>query len=207
LAGYDMATGLGTPNGAALPAVLCGGASTNTVTVDNPGNQSTDLDAAVSLQIVADDTTAGQHLAYSAVGLPPGLSIDGGSGLITGSPTSPGAFSVLVTARDGTGANSSVGFTWTVTLAITSADNASAVIGQPFSFTVTTTGVPNSVKSSRLPKGLRLRNLGNGTATISGTPNLRDAAGAYPLSITATFGKGKKATVVSQAFSLTLTAG
>jgi subtilase family serine protease len=207
LAGYDMATGLGTPNGAALPALLCAGASTNTVTVTNPGNQSTDLDAAVSLQIVANDVTTGQHLTYSAVGLPPGLSIDGTSGLITGSVTSPGDFAALVTAKDGTGANSSVGFTWTVTLAITSADSASAVIAQPFSFTVTTTGVPNSIKSSRLPTGLRLRNQGNGTATISGTPNKRDVAGTYPLSITATFGKGRKATVISQAFSLTLTAG
>jgi hypothetical protein len=58
-----------------------------------------------------------------------------------------------------------------------------------------------------LPTGLRLRNQGNGTATISGTPNKRDVAGTYPLSITATFGKGRKATVISQAFSLTLTAG
>jgi hypothetical protein len=40
---------------------------------------------------------------------------------------------------------------------------------------------------------------------MSGTPNNKDAAGTYPLSITATFGKGKKATVVSQSFSLTLT--
>jgi subtilase family serine protease len=207
LAGYDMATGLGTPNGAALPALLCGGASTDTIRVDNPGNQSTDLDAAVSLQIVADDATAGQHLTYSAIGLPPGLSIDGTSGLITGTATSQGNFAALVTAKDGTGANASVGFSWTVTLAITSADSASAVIAQPFSFTVTTTGVPNSIKSSRLPKGLRFSNQGNGTATMSGTPNKRDVAGTYPLSITATFGKGRKATVVSQAFSLTLTAG
>jgi subtilase family serine protease len=206
LAGYDMATGLGTPNGTALPGLLCAGASTNTITVTNPGNQSTDLDAAVSLQIVAQDATAGQHLTFSAVGLPPGLSIDSTSGLITGTATSQGDYAVLVTAKDGTGADGSAGFSWSVTLAITSADIASAVIGEPFSFTVTTTGVPNSIKvSPRLPKGLRFKNQGNGTATMSGTPNNKDAAGTYPLSITATFGKGKKATVVSQSFSLTLT--
>jgi subtilase family serine protease len=208
LAGYDMATGLGTPNGAALPGLLCDGAPTNTVTVTNPGNQTTDLDAAASLQIVAQDATAGQHLSYSAVGLPPGLSIDSTTGLITGTATSQGNYAVLVTAKDGTGADGSTGFSWAVVLAITSADNASAVIGHPFSFTVTTTGVPNSIKvSPRLPKGLRLKNQGDGTATMSGTPNKKDTAETYPLTITATFGKGKKATVVSQAFTLTLTAG
>ncbi len=177
LAGYDMATGLGTPNGTALPALLCGAASTNTITVDNPGNQSTHLDAAVSLQIVAKDATAGQHLTYSAVGLPPGLSIGSSTGLITGTATSQGDFAALVTAKDGTGANSSVGFNWTVMLAITSADSASAVIAEPFSFTVTTTGVPNSIKSSRLPKGLHLINQGNGTATMSGTPEQEGCGG------------------------------
>jgi hypothetical protein len=38
LAGYDMATGLGTPNGASLPAALCVDATTNPVNVTDPGS-------------------------------------------------------------------------------------------------------------------------------------------------------------------------
>ena len=48
--GYDMATGLGTPNVSELPAALCGLASTDPVSVTNPGGQRTHLDATVSLQ-------------------------------------------------------------------------------------------------------------------------------------------------------------
>ena len=55
--------------------------------------------------------------------------------------------------------------------AITSADSATAVVGSPFHFTVTTcsTAVPR-IRAFDLPQGLRLVNNHNGTATISGTP-------------------------------------
>ena len=91
-------------------------------------------------------------------------------------------------------------------LAITPRHRQFGLVGQAFSFTVTTTGVPNSIKSSRRPTGLRLPTRQR-APTISGTPNKRDVPGTYPLSITATFGKGKTATVVSQGFTLTLAAG
>jgi len=87
----------------------------NTVTVTNPGNQSTALGTAVSLQIQATDSASGQTLTYSATGLPAGLSISS-SGLITGTPTAAGTSTVTVTAKDTTGASGSATFTWTVTV-------------------------------------------------------------------------------------------
>jgi subtilase family serine protease len=208
LAGYDIATGLGTPDAALLPALLCSGAAAPTVSVTDPGSQSTGLGTAVSLQIHAVDTKGGQTLSYSAAGLPTGISIDGSDGLITGSPTDVGTFEVLVTARDGTGASSSVWFPWSVIVAITSASSASAAVSQHFSFTVVTTGVPTSIKmTGKRPNGLKFHNQGNGTATLSGTPRAKDATGTYPLLLIATWGKGKSATVVYQAFTLTLTSG
>ncbi|HEV2342595.1 MAG TPA: beta-1,3-glucanase family protein [Actinocrinis sp.] len=90
------------------------GASGNTVTVTNPGNQTTSAGTAVSLQIQATDSASGQTLTYSATGLPAGLSISS-SGLITGTPATAGTSTVTVTATDTTGASNSATFSWTVT--------------------------------------------------------------------------------------------
>ncbi|MFJ9841572.1 putative Ig domain-containing protein [Kitasatospora sp. NPDC101155] len=112
-AGYDGPTGLGTPNGTA--AFTSGSTGGNTVTVTNPGSQSTAQGSAVSLQIHASDSATGQTLTYSASGLPAGLSINASTGLITGTATTAGSSTATVTATDGTGASGSTTFGWTVT--------------------------------------------------------------------------------------------
>ncbi|NEA51415.1 putative Ig domain-containing protein [Streptomyces sp. SID10815] len=110
--GYDGPTGWGTPNGTA--AFTSGGGGTgNTVTVTNPGSQSTTTGGSASLQIKAADS-AGAALTYSATGLPTGLSINSSTGLITGTAATAGTYQVTVTAKDSTGATGSTSFTWTV---------------------------------------------------------------------------------------------
>ncbi len=84
------------------------------MTVTNPGNQSSTVGAAVSLQIQASDSGSGQTLTYSATGLPAGLSINSSSGVISGTPTTSGTYGVTVKATDTTGASGSASFTWTV---------------------------------------------------------------------------------------------
>jgi hypothetical protein len=91
----------------------------NTVTVTNPGSQTSTVAAPASLQITASDSAAGQTLTYSATGLPAGLSINASSGLISGTPGSAGSSSVSVTAKDATGASGSASFGWTVTTSAT----------------------------------------------------------------------------------------
>jgi hypothetical protein len=87
----------------------------NTVTVTSPGNQTATAGTAISgVQVHATDSASGQTLAYSATGLPPGLSINASSGLITGTPTAGGTYNVTVTATDTTGASGAASFTWTV---------------------------------------------------------------------------------------------
>jgi Cellulose binding domain/Putative Ig domain len=82
--------------------------------VTSPGNQTSTVGTAASVQIHATDSGSGQALTYSATGLPAGLSVNASSGLISGTPTAQGTSSVTVTARDGTGASGSASFTWTV---------------------------------------------------------------------------------------------
>jgi hypothetical protein len=87
----------------------------------------------------------------------------------------------------------------------TSANNASATVGTPFTFSVTTQGTPApKIKShGKLPKGVKFS---KSTDHLAGTPTStkhKSAAGTYPVTFTATFGKGKTKVVVTQAFTLT----
>lgn len=81
--------------------------------VNNPGNQSTAVNTAVSLQLTATGGTAPLH--WTASGLPTGLSVSD-AGLISGTPTVANTFNVTVTATDSaTPARSgSASFSWTI---------------------------------------------------------------------------------------------
>jgi subtilase family serine protease len=127
--GYSSVPGWGTPDGTTAFTSGSGGTG-NTVTVTNPGSQSTAVGTAVSLQISASDSASGQTLTYSATGLPTGLSISS-SGLISGTPTTAGTYSVTVTAKDTTGASGSASFTWTVGSGSGSGCTAGQLLGNP----------------------------------------------------------------------------
>ncbi len=80
----------------------------------NPGQQSITQNSVVSLQINASAT--GGTLGYTASGLPTGLSINAGTGLISGTVTAtPGTYrsTILVSAA---GQVTSVSFNWIVLL-------------------------------------------------------------------------------------------
>ena len=113
-AGYDMATGLGTPVGDNLGNSLClAKPPTITVQVTNPGPQSTTAGQGVVLPVHASDSGR-QPLTFSAVGLPAGLGIDASTGVISGTPSTAQSTTVTVTATDRFSNTGSTSFSWTV---------------------------------------------------------------------------------------------
>ena len=124
---YNGPTGWGTPDGL---TAFQSNSTGNTVTVTNPGSQTGTVGTAASLQITATDSASGQTLTYSATGLPTGLSINSSTGLISGTPTTAGTYSVTVTAKDTTGATGSASFTWTISTGA-SGCTAQQLLGNP----------------------------------------------------------------------------
>ncbi|HKT04956.1 MAG TPA: putative Ig domain-containing protein [Rugosimonospora sp.] len=94
-------------------SVVSAAATSGGVAVTNPGSQAGTVGVATSLQLTATDSATGT-LAYSASGLPGGLSIGASTGLVTGTPTASGTYSATVTGTDSTGVSGSATFTWTV---------------------------------------------------------------------------------------------
>jgi len=122
-----------------------------TVSVTNPGAQQGVLAGPVNLQIQASDTDDGA-LSFSAAGLPAGLSIDPGSGLVSGTPSSTGTSSVTVTATDASGASDSTTFDWSITSALT-------------------TFYSTDLTGGYVAAGVGMRNLGFGHISLSGIPS------------------------------------
>ena len=108
-AGYDMATGLGSPNGATLARAMC----TDAITLANPGAQHSIVKSSVSLQIHGTDTR-GASVKFSAAGLPAGLAIDPSTGKVSGRPRHLGTSAVTVTASDTADTSAHTSFAWTI---------------------------------------------------------------------------------------------
>lgn len=92
--------------------VVVGG--TDTVTVTNPGNQSSYQHSNLSVQM-SGSSSEGFSLNWSATGLPAGVTINASTGLISGPVTAaPATYPVTVTATDTNGGSNSASFSWTV---------------------------------------------------------------------------------------------
>jgi subtilase family serine protease len=112
-AGYDMATGLGTPKAAALVPALCAQA----VRVTDPGQVYDFYGQHVRLRLHAS-LAAGQtgQVTFRAQHLPPGVHIDHVTGVISGRVNRAGQHTVTVTAWSSAGIRGSMRFTWSVEL-------------------------------------------------------------------------------------------
>jgi uncharacterized repeat protein (TIGR03803 family) len=134
-----------------------------------------------------------------AASLPPGLNLSS-SGVLSGTPTSAGSFTFMVTATDAVGAQGTTSFTTTINQAIsvsTAALEAWTAGLAGYSQSIVATGGTGSLTfsaSGTLPTGLSLSSSG----ILSGTPT---AAGSYTFTVTATDSLGAAG---SQAYTLTI---
>ena len=170
------------------------------VTVTNPPDQSTAWGTQVSLQIHASDR-AGLPLTFSAADIPPGLSINSSTGLISGTPTQAEDWSPEVTVTDPYESNT-VEFEWLVDrISVTSPGLQSTKLGTAVVLPIqasSTSGssLPLSYAASNLPTGL---SIGSSTGLIYGTAT---KAGDFAVTVTVSDG----ITSGSATFTWTVTA-
>ena len=148
--------------------------------------------------------------ALSEVGaLPGGVSfIDNGDGTATLSGTpdagTGGTYIFSIGASNGVAPDASQSFTLTVDQApaITTLASTTFAVGAAGTFTVSSTGFPTAAMSEvgALPGGVSFADNGDGTATLSGTPDA-GTGGTYVFSIGASNGVAPDA---SQSFTLTV---
>jgi hypothetical protein len=194
----DSSTGLisGTPTTAgtstvSLSATNSGGSGTATLTVTiaagppvitSAGTVSATAGSPFTYQITATNAPT----SYDATGLPAGLSVNTGTGLIAGTPTAPGTSTVTLSATNSAGSGTA---TLTLTVAqappvVTSTTTANGTVGVAFTYQITATNIPTSYGASGLPAGLAVN---TGTGLISGTPT---AAGTSTVTVIATNSTG-----------------
>ena len=133
-------------------------------------------------------TTSTPTTNFVATNLPAGLSINQATGLITGTPTTPGTSTTTFTLTGASGSNTAQVVFTIIPLpvpGVTSILYAFGSVGNTFTYTPTATNAPTSYSANGLAgTGLAI-NSTNGV--ISGQPL---AAGTYPVAITATNATG-----------------
>jgi hypothetical protein len=88
------------------------GACTDPPDLNTPPGQSHPVGTYLSIEF--EDYNIGCiATSWSATGLPPGLSIHAVSGVISGTPTTPGFYSVTITATNSYGSDN-VSFIWSI---------------------------------------------------------------------------------------------
>ena len=113
----------------------------------------------------------GDALTYGATGLPPGLSINATTGVISGtidnsaSQANGGVYSITVTANDGRGGTASATFSWTITNPAPTATNDTATTNEDTAQRIDV--LANDVDPDRDPLTVTSAVAGRGTVTIN----------------------------------------
>jgi len=163
--------------------------SCGSITVTNPATNTATVGVFFSQTFTQTGAVGGATFTTSST-LPAGLTL-ATNGTLSGTPTQPGTFPIVVTVTDGTGCQAS-GPTYNLvvncqTITVTNPVNANGTAASPFSETFTQVGgnglTTFSLASGTLPAGLTLA--ANGV--LSGTPT---QTGSFPITVMATDANG-----------------
>lgn len=155
-------------------------------TITSPLFPSADIGQSFSYQITASQSAS----SFAATGLPPGLSLNGATGLITGTPTVVGSFNVTVTAQTAVGGMSGTVRITVLGPRITSTAPPSVELGRDFSYQITASSQPTTFIAIGLPDGLHIDAT---TGVISGVPTL---SGVHQFTVTAHTAYGNASTTL-----------
>ncbi|MET3446578.1 putative Ig domain-containing protein [Ralstonia sp. 1138] len=141
---------------------------------------------AYSQTVTASGGATPYTYAVTSGALPAGLSLNGTTGVISGTPTAGGTFNPTITATDANGFTGTRAYSLSVnaaTISLSPATLANATIGTAYNQAVTASGgIPAytyAVTAGALPAGLTLTS----TGVLSGTPT---AGGTFNFTITGT---------------------
>jgi hypothetical protein len=165
-------------------------------------------DVLYSYRFVAQDADAGDTVTYAAPTLPPWLSFDTSTAILSGTPTNShvGTYAVILTVTDMSGVVGTQSFTLTVgnvndAPTITSTPVTSTAEDSAYSYTFVASdddaGDTVTYAASTLPSWLGFK---TSSGVLSGTPDDSDV-GTHSVALTATDGTGR---VDSQNFSITV---
>jgi hypothetical protein len=179
-----------------------------TITVTNPGVNSGTVDAAFS-QTFTQTGILGTVTWSESGTLPPGITLNSASGVLSGTPTVNGTFSIIVKATDTNGCFGTSSYTLTIncqTITVTNPGVTAGTVDAAFSQTFTQAGAHDTftfTTGSTLPAGLSLSTAG----VLSGTPTVK---GSFPIVVTVTdvngcSGTGSTYTLVIGCQTITVT--
>jgi hypothetical protein len=163
--------------------------SASTITVKVPAaTESTPTTAKVSVQVTAADSAA-LPVTFASTTLPPGLAINPATGLITGTPTTPGVYDVVISGSDTSGSPPGTApVTWTVpenTITVTQPANQSSPPKTAVKLQIAATDSDPAQKlayaAAGLPAGLAIN---AATGLISGTTSTVFVAATVTVTVT-----------------------